>query len=361
MSYGNYPDLSKVKKILVVKLRHHGDVLLSSPVFSNLQQAIPGASIDAFIYRETFPMLEGHPGISDFLLYERGLKKLSFFKKLKAEFALLREIRRRRYDLVVNLTEGDRGAIAAMVSGAKIRVGFDPEGSGFSGKRRIFTHVVKHCKTPRHTVEKNLDALRKIGIFPQPEERGLTLEIPEKDLKRMEEKLPEAFWVVHPVSRWKFKCWPVKAVAQLIEKLVFQGERVVITASPDAAEIAMVEEILKLIPHAPVINLAGQISLKELAAVIQLSCGLICVDSVPLHMASALKTPVVALFGPTSDLNWGPWMHPYSRVVAQKIPCRPCLMDGCGGSKVSDCLQTLSVERVLEAVESLKVVAQARS
>jgi heptosyltransferase-3 len=73
---------------------------------------------------------------------------------------------------------------------------------------------------------------------------------------------------------------------------------------------------------------------------------------VPLHMASALKKPVVAIFGPTSDAAWGPWRNPRAKVVAQNISCRPCYQDGCGGSKYSDCLHTLPVERVLEALDS---------
>src|SRR5579863_6474558 len=125
MSYGNYPDLSYVKRVLVIKMRHHGDVLLTAPLFSNLKKVLPEASIDAFIYKDTLPMLEGHPGISNYLLYDRAWKQFSFFKKLVQELRLLRQIRSAGYDLVINLTEGDRGAIAAGISGSPVRVGFD--------------------------------------------------------------------------------------------------------------------------------------------------------------------------------------------------------------------------------------------
>lgn len=353
MSYGNYPDLKDVKKILVIKMRHHGDVLLSSPVFSNLKKRIPQAQIDAFIYRDTLPMLEGHPSISHFLLYDREWKKLSFWRKLIKEIALFWHIRKNRYDLVVNLTEGDRGALAALVSKSRIRVGFDPEGKGFFGKKRAYTHIVKQCKTLRHTVERQLDALRRIGIFPEPEERDLTLHIPNQTRKQIGSSVPSEFILIHPVSRWRFKCWPVRHVAELIQKLHGQGYQIVLTASPDPQEVAMNDAILKLVPEVPVINLSGKISLKELAALIEKSRCLVCVDSVPLHMASSLKTPVVVLFGPSSEINWGPWMHPKSRVVAQKMSCRPCFMDGCGGSKMSDCLYTLPVNAVINAVQEL--------
>jgi heptosyltransferase-3 len=361
MKYGNYPDLSHVKKVLVVKLRHHGDVLLTSPVLSNLQAALSQAEIDVMVYKDTIPMLEGHPAVRKFWGYDRGWKKLNFFQKHAQEFSLLNKIRREKYDLVINLTEGDRGAIVALVSGAELKVGFDPEGKGFIGKRRIYSHLVKNCKTPRHTVEKNLDAIRKIGIFPTPEERDLFFAIPEESKKKirqlLEEKGIKEFFLFHPVSRWKFKCWPPSLVAKLIEELYSRGETIVMTSSPDVQELQMVDEILKLVPHVPVLNLGGKTSLKELGALIEMSRCLVCVDSVPLHMSSALKSPAVVLFGPSSDLNWGPWLNPRARVVAQHLPCRPCLMDGCGGSKMSDCLHSLPVSKVLQAIE--QVVSQA--
>jgi heptosyltransferase-3 len=98
------------------------------------------------------------------------------------------------------------------------------------------------------------------------------------------------------------------------------------------------------------LNLAGKIDLQELMALVQLSDRLICVDSLPLHIASALQKPVVAIFGPTSEITWGPWKNAQARVVSQNYSCRPCYQDGCGGSKRSECLVTLSVEDVLRFV-----------
>jgi heptosyltransferase-3 len=132
----------------------------------------------------------------------------------------------------------------------------------------------------------------------------------------------------------------------LSQALLSRGARLVFTAGPDAVEQEMVQEICRDLGG---INLAGQISLQELAALIQLSRLLICVDSLPLHMASALKKPVLAIFGPTSEITWGPWKNPYAKIVSNNLSCRPCYQDGCGGSKRSDCLATLSVDEVLRA------------
>lgn len=359
MTYGDYPDLKNVKRALVIKMRHHGDVLLTSPLFSNLKKAVPEAQIDAFVYKDTLPMLDGHPSINDYLLYDRDWKKLSFIGKASKEIGLLRQVRAKSYDLVINLTEGDRGAIAALVSGASIRVGFDPKKTGFFGKRKVYTHAVKSCSHPRHTVEKQLDVLRRIGVFPSIEERDLFLHVPEAaiknvlDLLQKEEIRAGNFVLIHPVSRWRFKCLSPKQIAELITALDERGERIVISAGPDAQEKAMVDEILSLVPHVSVLNCAGKLTLKELSALIRLSKALICVDSVPLHIASATKTPVVVMFGPTSEQNWGPWMHPKARVVAQRFSCRPCFQDGCGGSKMSDCLFTMPQKMILSALDEL--------
>jgi len=350
MSYGDYPDLTNVRKILIVKLRQLGDVLLTGPVFSALKARLPEAQIDAFVYSESIPLLEGNPAISSFIGYDRNWKKRSFFYRLRQEAKLLRNIRRQGYDLVINLTEGDRGAIAAKYSKATVRVGFDPKGKGLFGKKKLYTHIAKNCPSLRHTVERNLDAVRRIGIFPEMEERDLFLQIDLSALERMKQQVGEKFILIHPTSRWRFKCWPVEKMRALAIALLEEGFQLVFTSGPDPIEVAMVNQITQgLNVH----NLAGKISLKELSALIQLSRLLICVDSLPLHLSSALKKPVLALFGPTSDITWAPWRNPHAQILSQNFSCRPCYQDGCGGSKRSDCLATLSVETVLLKAKSI--------
>ncbi len=117
----------------------------------------------------------------------------------------------------------------------------------------------------------------------------------------------------------------------------------------------MVEEISRGLD---ILNLGGEISLKELGALIEASELLVCVDSVPFHMANALKKKVVALFGPTSEVTWGPWRNRQAHVIAQRWSCRPCYQDGCGGSKVSDCLESLSVDLVYNTILKGEVLSK---
>lgn len=359
MSYGDYPNLDAVERVLVIKLRHHGDVLLASPVFRVLRRALPEARIDAYIYREMLPMLEGHPDVAGFQLYEASRKLGSVGPLVAHEMDLFRRIRSERYDLVINLTEGDRGALTAWFSGARYRIGWDPQGAGLPLKRKLYTHLVKRCRTPRHMVEQNLDALRRIGIFPTAEERDLVFAIPDLARTRVADRLsatgldPGAFVLVHPTSRWLFKCWPASQIAGLIKRLHQAGLRVALSGAPDAREAAMIEDIITQCDGVPVVSFAGTLTLKEVGALIAQSRCLVSVDSVPLHIASALKHPVVALFGPSSEQAWGPWRNPRGRVVALDYSCRPCGLDGCGGSKVSDCLHSIPVETVLAQVLDL--------
>jgi heptosyltransferase-3 len=146
-------------------------------------------------------------------------------------------------------------------------------------------------------------------------------------------------------------------MAALIDRLHAEGVRVVLTAAPDKSEAQMIADIQGRIAHPVAANLAGQLSLKELAALTGRARLFIGVDSAPMHIAAAVGTPAVAIFGPSGADLWGPWGTPRAgrhRVVAKdEYTCRPCGLDGCGGGKVSDCLVTLEVARVWAAAAEL--------
>jgi heptosyltransferase-3 len=102
-----------------------------------------------------------------------------------------------------------------------------------------------------------------------------------------------------------------------------------------------------------VVDLAGQLTLRELAALTARARLFVGVDSAPMHIAAAMGTPVVALFGPSGDLEWGPWGVAHRIVASDRHPCRPCGNDGCGGGKVSECLTTIPAARVLAAIDAV--------
>ena len=351
-------DLHSVRRVLVTKLRHHGDVLLASPVFAVLKRQAPHLEVDALVYADTATMLAGNPAVSRVFGVDRGWKALGWLGQGREEWRLLQQLRSREYDLLIHLSEHPRGAWLARLLGPRYSVAANyPRVRGWW--KASFSHLYPLPNNGRrHVVELNLDALRRIGVQPGERERGLSF-VPgdeaEREVERMLHDLglaPGGYIHVHPASRWQFKCWPAQKTAELIDKLQGLGERVVVSAAPDADELDLVQRI-RALAVTPFADVSGKLTLKQLGALTRNAKLFIGVDSAPMHIASAMGTPVVALFGPSGEFDWGPWQVPH-RVVASEHSCRPCGNDGCGGGKVSECLSTLPVSAVLQAVQALQ-------
>ncbi len=357
--------LASVRRVLVTKLRHHGDVLLTSPVFSTLKRLAPGAEIDALVYAETAPMLANHPAIAAIHTIDRRWRDAGLATKLGAERALNRTLAARRYDLLLHLTEHPRGINLARICAPRYAVTREPDTD--AGRtwlwRRYYTHFYREPRnTPRHTVEKNLDALRRIGVQPVAGDKRLSIH-PGRDAEARADALvaehglaPGAFIHAHPGSRWLFKCWTAAQTAALFDALVARGHRIVVTGAPDPREAALVAASLAAVApatRAAVVDLTGRLSLAELAALTGRARLFVGVDSAPMHIAAAQGVPTVALFGPSGELEWGPFGVAHRIVASTVHPCRPCGQDGCGGGKVSECLTTLPVARVVDAVQAL--------
>jgi heptosyltransferase-3 len=350
------PDFSRLQRALVVKLRHHGDVLLASPVLGALKAHAPHLEIDALVYDDTREMLSEHPALDQLHQVGRRWRHLSVFAQARLEWQLWKTLRARQYDLLIHLTPHPRGAWLARTLGPAVSVAPRREGRWW---RSSFTH--RYPVVPagrRHTVEMHLDALRRIGVQPAPEGRRLHLEPGAEAIARIDARLREAdlvpgkFVHFHPASRWRFKCWPAHEASALVDALQRHGHRVVITAAPSAGERALVDAIVAGC-RVPPIDWAGTLSLKDMAALSARAGVFVGVDSAPMHIAAAVRAPVVALFGPSGEHEWGPWMVPHRIIASTEHPCRPCGLDGCGSGKRSDCLERLPAARVLEAALEL--------
>lgn len=348
-----------MKRILITKFRHHGDVLLTSPLFSILRSRYPDAQIDALVFAETQEMLAKHPAINHLYVVDKKWKQKGVLFQIKQEIALLKALKAQRYDTLLHLTESMRGLWIAKLAKIPLAVTFsNARRDKIRAWKKIFTKRVPRVPL-RHTVESHLDTLRVLGIQPELEERRLCLVPGEQADTSVRQKLSEQgvdltqpYIVCHPTSRWLFKCWKTAHVAAVINTLARRGYQVVLSASPATQEMAMIEEIKQQLTE-PVFDLSGKMNLKELASLIAQARMMVGVDSVPMHIAAAVQTPVVALFGPSGDKEWGPWMVPSRVIVSTRHPCRPCGKDGCGGSKVSDCLQQIPVQQVMLAIDSL--------
>lgn len=361
-------DFSSARRVLVVKLSGPGNVLLASPLFGALKAHARQLDIDALVYDDAADMLTFHPAVLLVHVVGRTWRVLPFLDRWRHEWALLRSLHTRRYDVLISLSDHPRPALLGRLLRIPVRVAPEPsprqslpKQSGWLKKwwPKSFTHrfpVVPDGR--RHAVETHLDALRRVGVQIPWADRRLVL-VPGVEAESRVDLLMSThgltarqFIHFHPTSRWPFRSWTVDHCALLIDALGGRGHRVVVTAAAESAEEAFVKRVLAKV-QTPVVNLAGRLTLKQLAAFTARARLFIGVDSAPMHIAAAMQTPVVALFGPTSERGWGPWRVPHRLLVSTAYPCRPCGFEGCGGGGVSECLAAIDPMRVIDAVETL--------
>jgi heptosyltransferase-3 len=263
-------------------------------------------------------------------------------------------LRRRRFDLVLELSGGDRGAFYSLLSRAPERLGFAHPGQSF-WQRRCFTRLLPRPPVKMHMVDQNLEALRALGM--EPLTPRLRFFWDQAVAERVSELLeahhltPRGFVVMHPGAGWRFKCWTPRGYARIIEALARDWHLpVVLTGSRAAMEQELLAAILRESRVEP-INLVGRLSLKELGALIAQARFFFGADSAPMHLAAAVDTPAVALFGPSGVFNWGPWGEGHL-VIQKDWECLPCGRDGCEGGKISRCLTELTAEEVLKRMEA---------
>jgi len=350
-------DFKNIQRILVIKLRHHGDVLLSSPVFQVLKNHHPHLDIDALVYKETAPMLQFHPAINTVHSIDREWKKQGKIYYLKQELGLFKTLKQSKYDLIIHLTEHWRGLSLVKL----LKPEYSISGSYYKRRGNFWRKSFTHLYTPsnkQHIVEQNLEALTALGIKINNNERSLILEPGASAREKVhaliekENIISQKFIHIHPGSRWLFKCWKESHFHAFIKTLIERGEKIVITAAPDKKELQMVERILLGI-KANVTDLSGKLNLLELAALSEQAKCYMGVDTAPTHIAAAMQTPVVVLFGPSTESLWGPWQVAAKIITNDTYTCRSCNQDGCEGSKISDCLYTIKPETVLKAMDDL--------
>ena len=254
---------------------------------------------------------------------------------------------------MINLADQWRSAIVTRFTGAPVRIGF-----AFNKRNNAFWRVCHTALAPGtnhnalHTVEQNLSILSPLPVVPQP---AVTMAYRSEDWENARQKLAQTgvgddYIVIQPTSRWFFKCWDEGKMAQTITALQQDGHTVVLTAGPDKKEMAMIERILAASPKNGVVSLAGQLTLRQLASLIDHAQLFIGVDSVPMHMAAALQTPCVALFGPSKLTFWSPWQVKGEVIWAGDY----------GPLPNPDAMDTNTKERYLDAIPVEAVVSAAR-
>ena len=358
-------------RILVVATRRIGDVLLTTPLIASLHAAWPDARLDVLVFAGTGGVLAGLPMVD-------SVVEVAERPSAADHVRLLRRISC-RYDLALSTIPGDRPTLYARFA-ARRAIGIQLSGAKHLWKRRLLSASVPYDEHGLHTVLQNLRLADALGIPRHPAVHvAASAELPaaiEAEIER------SPFIVVHPWPRFRYKMWHDAGFAEFGRWARAQSLRIVLSASGSADELAYVQALRGQLPQ-DTIDLAGRVSLAQLATVLRRARLYLGPDTVVTHMAAALGVPTLALFGPSDPVRWGPWpaMHasdanPWPRTGSGRVgnvyllqgiaPCAPgvpCLMEGCGRhvESTSDCLTGLPAARVIGAAMELLALTRAGS
>lgn len=336
-------DSQSVRAILVMRLYFVGDMLLATPVFEALKTRFPDASLVVLLKKRARPVLDNNPHVDDVLEYD-GAKH---YHGPAWRWRLARQLRRRSFDLAVDLTGDLRSSWLLYATSPAYRVGFNHAGCGFLLDRRIpylaTGHVVDHLLSAVETVgARPVAAVPRIYLGDDERDAASALlgEVGIRDTP---------FAVLSPGANWRFRRWPAERYAFLAAALRSRfGLPSVVTGSrADAALAGRIAEESRGAAR----SLAGVASLREFAGLASLARVFVGNDSGPLHIAAAVGTPVVALFGPNTPERFAPRGSP-SRVLWRRHPCSPCDQRACARPD-DPCMAAIQVDEVAAAVESL--------
>lgn len=327
-----------LRRILIIKLRYIGDVVLATPVLRALRDRFPDARLSMVVNPGTEDVIKWNPDLNEALVVAR--------EELSAQLQFLREIRRRRFDCVIDLTDGDRAAILAWVSGAPVRIGYNSEQRW---RGWLYTRIVPIKVGTTHMVEYHLAAVRALGFEPNVSLPVLHVRAEhERAANRLLAELGVStgakLVMIHPGARYWFRKWPADRFAAVADSLT-KAECQVLVAG-DVRDEPMAAAMLTATKSPPV-SLVGRTTLLELAAVMKRCSLVIAHESGPSHVAAAVGAPVLALYGKGNPAIWGPRGR---RVVVlhKGVNCTACKHPTCIKGEDS-CMKQISVEDVLEA------------
>ncbi|MGE5351792.1 MAG: glycosyltransferase family 9 protein [Acidobacteriota bacterium] len=329
-------DKSKVKKILCIKLRGIGDVILSTVVLDNLKKEFPEAKIDYLTERPSKAALEGLPLLNEVLILDR-----------KKGFRAILDVRKKNYDLVLDFYTNPRTALITFLSGAKYRAGFP-----YQGRSYAYNLLGPSERDKFHAADLHLEFLKSLSL--SSEFRELHFSLGESDLKFAEGFFKTNFnqndFVVglSPSGGWPSKkCDPVK-FAEIGDEIArrLSAKILIIWGPGDKEEALKTKDLMKTEAL-----LAPPTDIRQMGSLIMKCRMLIANDSGPMHMATALKVPVLSLHGPTNPRLQGPYGERHEWIRLESLSCIGCNLLEC--PRHHECFLELPVEDIMKKVRSI--------
>lgn len=340
------------RRILLMKPSSLGDIIHALPVLHALRERYPEAKIDWMVFPPFGELIAHHPQVSELVHFDRKrFSKVGRSPRITLEFLrFLRDLRRRGYDLIVDLQGLFRSGFVAWASGARTRL-------GFADARELswifYTHRVPRGDENTHAVDRYLSVGPVLGL-PRREAQ-FDLAIPENVREKADrllaaEHIDDAmrFLAVVPGTRWTTKRWPAERFAMVLNQIAPHCELpTLLLGAPD--EFDRCAEVARACHKAPV-NLAGRTTVLEMAAIVARCTALLCQDSASAHLATAFSRPLVCLIGPTNEYRTGPYRRPET-VVRLDVPCSPCYLRFLSQCRHGHrCMEELQVEPVVQAL-----------
>jgi heptosyltransferase I len=323
-------------RFLIVRLSAMGDVLHTLPAVEALREAYPAARLDWVVDEKWASLLEGSPALDRVVSINR--------KSLHSLTSCVRELRSARYTCAVDLQGLYKSAVLAWLSGAPRRAGFDRRAAREGGASIFYTERI--TPSGRHVAEHNLEIVKHLGASEPL--RRFPLKISADTDARVASALDKQglrdFFAFSPAGSWRAKCWPPHRFGELCRELEERrGWRSVMILGP--GEEALGEEVRKAAAPASPVHIPT--TLPELMALVNRAKFLVGVDSGPLHLAVALGTPTVGLYGPTDPARNGPFCA--NDVVVRNA--RPEETSYKRRAEYSPTMLSISVAQVMAAIE----------
>lgn len=343
--------LKKNIKLLLIQLGDIGDVVLTEPAMRAFKENFPSGKLVVCVRDKAKELVENCMPADDVISIDK--KKRTLKAEIRYQTTFFQGIRNRRFDVAVDLRTGTRGAILSFLSGAPTRIGrFSADDTIW--RNRLFTQLIDPGN------ERNQYAARHNLNIMAPLNMRISSIIPHLHVNQVMRNqalnllktcgIPDGLPIVaiHPFSLWRYKEWQIEQWSALIDNVSRRYPlSIIVTGAPDERQRA---ETLLNRCNANVSNLAGKTPINLLPALLSLCRLIIGVDTAALHIAAAVGTPTVGIFGPSNPDCWASPGKQH-RIVQNNMNCLPCLRKGCENSESSRCLDTLPFRDVLKKVD----------
>ena len=338
-------DWQNVKRVLVVRLRSIGDTVLATPSLIALKRFLPAAQIDILLENWVAPVLEGFDAVDNVL---------TIGTDARSRLQTARNIRRSKYDVVFNLHGGTTSVFFVRASGAKHQVGFSTYRYSFLLNHRLPSPIEFWKNKTLHSAEQQLALLGFVGVpvSDKPKSRLVVTAAAEKTLTSKLKIQNSKFALLHPVAAFDTKQWATENFARIAEFLDERNYQIIAIATKKERGILGKLQNTSNVP----ITIFDDLTLPEITALAARAELFIGNDSGIAHIAAAVQTPSVVIFGSSNRNHWRPWTDAPNEIVFESLPCQPCAGHFCKEFEEPECIRRVGVEMVIQAIE--KVIEQ---